>query len=69
MDERLAFDIHIDKLLRKLRPKLGFFYRLKICFPYKARKKLVENFLSIFDYGDHLYMHAATSLLRKLDSV
>ncbi len=32
-----------------------------------ARKKLVEStFLSIIDYGDHLYMHA---LLRKFDYV
>ncbi|XDV21754.1 hypothetical protein PO909_026778 [Leuciscus waleckii] len=27
MDERLAFDVHIDHFLKKLRPKLGFFYR------------------------------------------
>ncbi len=57
MDERLAFDINC-------------FILNKNCFPYKARKKLVEStFLSIIDYGDHLYKHAATSLLRKLDSV
>jgi len=28
MDERLAFDVQIDRLLKKLRTKLGFFYRL-----------------------------------------
>jgi len=27
MDERLAFDVHIDRLLKKLRPKLGFHTR------------------------------------------
>ena len=43
VDERLAFSIHIDKLLKKLRKKLGFFYHLKNCFPYKAHKKLVES--------------------------
>jgi hypothetical protein len=57
-------------LLKKLRPKLGFFFRSKNCFPFEARKKLVESaFLSIIDYGDLLYMHAATTLLRKLDCV
>lgn len=33
-------------------------------------KKLVEaTFLLVVDYGDILYMHAATSILHNLDSV
>lgn len=28
-----------------------------------------STFLSVNDYGDLLYMHAPTSLLRKLDSI
>lgn len=70
LDEKLAFNVHIDQLLKKLKSKLGFFYRFKNCFPYEARKKLVEStFLTIIDYGDLVYMHAASSVLRKLDSV
>ncbi len=36
----------------------------------KVRKELVAaTFLSVVDYGDILYMHAAKSVLRSLDSV
>ena len=35
-----------------------------------ARKKLVQaTFLSVIDYGDLLYLHAASSVLQRLDSV
>lgn len=57
----------INKIIK---PNLGFFYRLKNCFPYEARRKLVEStFLSVIDYGDLVCMHASSSWLRKLDSV
>lgn len=70
LDDKMSFNVHIDKLLKKLRPKLGFFFRLKKCFPFEARKKLVQSLLlSVLDYGDVIYMHAASSLLKKLDSV
>lgn len=54
----------------KLRPKLGFYFRQRKCFPYKARKRLVEStFLSVLDYGDIIYMHSSLGLLKKLDVV
>ena len=69
IDEKMAFDVHIGNLLRKLRPKLGFFFRLRKCFPSEARKRIVQSsFLSVLDYGDVIYMHASSSLLKKLDS-
>ncbi len=29
LDEKFAFDVYVDYLLKKLRPKLGFFFYLK----------------------------------------
>lgn len=56
-------------LLKKLKVKLGFYYRNKSCFTFSAKKKLVEaTFLPVIDYGDILYMHAAFSILRHVDS-
>lgn len=69
LDDKLTFKIHIDALVKKLRVKLGFYFRNKSCFSLEARKKLVHaTFLSVIDYGDVLYMHAASSILCKLDS-
>lgn len=68
LDDKLSFGVHIESLSKKLRPKLGFFFRLKKCFPYSARKRLVQStFLSVLDYGDLIYMHSTSSLLKKLD--
>uniref|UniRef100_A0A8C2Q2T0 ribonuclease H n=1 Tax=Cyprinus carpio TaxID=7962 RepID=A0A8C2Q2T0_CYPCA len=70
LDEKLTFNPHVDKLVKKLRVKLRFYYGNKACFNLKARKELVAaTFLSVVDYGDILYMHAAKSVLRSLDSV
>ena len=70
LDEKLNYETHIAHLLKKLRPKLSFYFRLKKCFPIAARLRLVQStFLPILDYGDILYMHASTSLLKKLDVV
>jgi len=63
LDEKLGFNAHI-----KLRPKLGFLFRLKKCFPFEARKRIIQFcFLSVLDYGDVIYIHAGSSLLKKLD--
>lgn len=63
LDDKLSFGVHIESLLKKLRPKLGFYFRLKKCFPYSARKRLVQStFLSVLDYGDLIYMHSTSFL-------
>jgi hypothetical protein len=68
LDDKLSFKVHMDKLVRKLKLKLGFYFRNKACFLLMARKKLVQaTFLSVIDYGDLLYMHATTSVLQRLD--
>lgn len=70
IDDKLSFNEHITALVKKLKVKLGFYYRNKSCFTFSARKKLVEaTFLPVIDYGDILYMHAAFSILRHVDSV
>ncbi len=67
LDERLGFNIHIENLLKKLRPKLGFLFRIKKCFPFEAKKRIIQScFLSVLNYGDVVYMHANLSLLKKL---
>ena len=70
LDENLSFKYHIECLTKKLRVKLGFYYRNKSCFSFNARKRLIQaTFVSILDYGDILYMHANLSSLKMLDSV
>ncbi len=70
IDDKLLFNVHIANLIRKLKLKLGFYFRNKSNFTFSAKKKLVETtFLTVLDYGDILYMHAASSILTSLDSV
>ena len=70
IDDKLLFNVHIFNLIRKLKVKIGFYFRNKYNFTFHAKKKLVEaTFLSVIDYGDILYMHAPSSILRRLDSV
>ena len=70
IDSKLSFNVHITNLVKKLKMKIGFYFRNKSCFTFNAKKKLVEaTFLSVIDYGDILYMHASASTLRTLDSV
>ena len=47
LDERLGFNIHIENLSKKLRPKLGFLFRLKKCLPFEAKK---ENYSKLFTF-------------------
>lgn len=70
LDNKLTFKLHIEQLKKKLRLKLGFYFRNKACFSFEAKKALVSaTFLPVLDYGDILYMHASCSLLRMLDTV
>ena len=63
LDDHLTFKVHIQNLVRKLRLKLGFYFRNKACFSPATRKKLVEStFLPLIDYGD-LYFFIFIKLL------
>lgn len=39
-------NIHIENLLKKLRPKLGFLFRINKCFPFEAKKRIIQNCFS-----------------------
>uniref|UniRef100_A0A3B3DM95 Reverse transcriptase domain-containing protein n=2 Tax=Oryzias melastigma TaxID=30732 RepID=A0A3B3DM95_ORYME len=70
IDNSLTFKPFMENLLKKLKLRLGFFYRNRLCFSFKAKKYLVNaTFLSVLDYGDLFYMNAPASCLQKLDSV
>uniref|UniRef100_A0A669EEG1 Reverse transcriptase domain-containing protein n=1 Tax=Oreochromis niloticus TaxID=8128 RepID=A0A669EEG1_ORENI len=70
IDDSLTFKPHIDNLVKKLKLKLGFFFRNKFCFSFETKKRLVNaTFLSVLDYGDLLYMNASAQCLHKIDSV
>ena len=59
LDNCLSFKLQVNNLLKKLRVKLGFFFRHKSCFSLEARKRLVcVTFLPVLDYGDLIYMNA-----------
>lgn len=60
-DERLAFDVHIDNLLKKLRPKLVVFYRLRT-FLRGSRENSRVHFLVKKSKLDSVY-HAALRLV------
>ena len=70
LDENLSFRTHVGCLATKLRQKVGFLYRNRSSFPMISRKRVVEAvFLSVLDYGDVIYRHAAATTLNQLDSV
>ena len=70
IDDRLTFKPHVENLVKKLRVKLGFFFRHKSCFSFFTRKKLIATtFLPVLDYSDLLYMNAPANCLRSLDTV
>ena len=70
IDDSLSFKPHIDHLVKKLKLKLGFFFRHKICFSFEVKKRLVTaKFLSSLDYGDLIYMNASAKCLCKIDAV
>ncbi len=54
--------------MKRLKPRLGFFSAKH--FSFGARKRIIQStFLPILDYGDVIYMHASTYLLKRLDGV
>ena len=70
LDEHFSFKFHVNNLMLKLRQKLGFLYRNKTSFPIFCRKWIIQAvFLSVLDYGDIIYRHAAATTMRPLDSV
>lgn len=42
LDDGLSFKHHVENLLKKLRLKLGFYFRNKSCFSVEARKRLIS---------------------------
>ena len=70
LDTKLSFTVHIEHLVKKLRRKIGFLYRNKSCFSVSTRRSLVQSLiLPVFDYGDIVYMHASSTVLKSLDTV
>ena len=70
IDDALSLKPHIQQLLKKLKIKLGFYFRNKSCFTFEAKKRLVAaTFLSVLDYGDVLYTNASSKCLQSLDTV
>ena len=70
IDSNLSFKTHIHHLIRKLKFKLSFLYRIKGCLSTSNRKIIVlSSFVSVLDYGDILYCHAAPSTLNQLNPV
>ena len=50
--------------------KLGFYYRNKKRLTFSSRLQLVqEAFLSVLDYADVIYMHAAAHTLKPLGAI
>ena len=69
MDDSLSLKCHVDQLLKKLKLNLGFFFRNRACFSFKARKRIgVATFLPLLDYGDVVYMNASAHSLQLLDA-
>ena len=70
IDDKFTFKFHVENLTKCLRAKLGLLYRHKSCFPLFCRKRIVEAvLLSVFDYGDIIYRHAAATTLKPLDAI
>ena len=70
LDAKLSFKQHIEQLTKKIKVKIGFLYRKKSCFSQSNRKTIVQAvILPEFDYSDLLYMHAASAVLKPLDTV
>uniref|UniRef100_A0A3P9K1B3 Reverse transcriptase domain-containing protein n=1 Tax=Oryzias latipes TaxID=8090 RepID=A0A3P9K1B3_ORYLA len=70
IDDSLTFKPHVENLVKKLRLKLGFYFRNKLCFSFEVKKRLVAaTFLSVLDYGDLFYMNASAQCLRMIDTV
>ena len=70
IDDGLTFKLHIQQLTKKLKLKLGVYFRNKACFSFEARRRLVSaTFMPLLDYGDILYMNASAQCLRSIDTL
>ena len=70
IDQNLSFKTHIQRLVSKLKLKLGYFFRNQSCFSLQVRKHLIHaTFLPLLDYGDLLFMNAPAHYLKRLDTV
>lgn len=66
----LSFKTRVDNLAQKLRINLGFLCKNKACLSPANRKTIIQStVLSVFDYGDIIYGHAAATTLIPLDAV
>ena len=69
LDDNFSFKPHIENLAKKLKVRLGFYFRNKACFSFHSKKRLVAaTFLPVLDYGDVLYMNACSTSLLMLDA-
>lgn len=70
IDNNQIFFKHTDELVKKLRFKVGFFYRNVSSFSLNSRKQIVQStFLPVLHYGDIIYWNAAATTLKPLDAV
>ena len=70
IDQIFSFKYHIYNLVCKLCQKVGLLYRNKSWFHISCRKIIVEaTILTVLDYGDVIYRHAASWTLKPLDSI
>ena len=68
IEEKLSFKKHVDEI-KKLIIKLGFVYRNRACLSLHCRKQIIQStFIPVIDYGDIIYINAATSVLKPLDT-
>ena len=65
-----TFKKHSDELVKKIRLKVGFFFRNRSCLSLNSRKQVVQStLLPVLDYGDTIYQIAAATTLKPLDAV
>jgi hypothetical protein len=70
IDENMSFKKHTGEFIKKLRIKMGLFYRNRSYLSLNSRKQIIQSmFLSVLDYGDIIYMNAAATSLKMLDAV
>ncbi len=70
LDSRLSFQTHVKHISKKLKEKTGLLFRNQSCFSFSGRKIIVQStIMSVFDYGDVLFMHAVANILNPLDAV
>src|SRR4029434_5335445 len=68
LDDRLSFKSHVLDLAKKV--KLNWALLIRSCFTFENQIEIVQStILSVLDYGDIVYMYAALSTLKLLDSV